>query len=351
MFQKIQQIFGLTTLQETRLLPRAGHVIVKKGQSVTAQEVVAEALVGTKHLLIDVTQNFNLPPEKAQAAIKCKEGQRLKKGDVLAQHAGLIPRTLRAPEDARVLLVNDGKIFLETARRGINLQAGLPGRVVEVYEGLGITIEAQGALIQGLWGNQRIESGQLQIAIEKPNDVLKSDDVDVSRRGSIVVGGHCHKADTLQMARDSAIRGLILSSITPDLVPQAMKMPYPIMTTDGIGRRAMNLSAFKLLTSNANREATIFAQRFDYYKGTYPKVLLQITGASNFPEHDVLGVVEEGQRVIIIAAPYTGSTGFVRALPKKKTTLPNGVHTYVAHVELENGEKVIVPLSNLEIIQ
>ncbi len=348
--RKIRHIAGLGAIREARYLPRRGRVLVENGQTVHAGEIIAETLIGRKHVLLDARDLLSLGEDVSKVKLLCEERQRVKAGTPLLQISGIPPRVLRAPQDGRVLLADGAQVLLEVAREPINLAAGLSGQVVEVQDGWGAVIQAEGAIVEGLWGNGRFETGSLVVVIEKPADILRPEDVDVSRRGTVVVGGSCQDAEVLKTAKDSPVRGLIVSSLNPELLPLAQRMPFPIMTTDGLGRRAMNSAAFKLLTTSADRIVTVFAQPFNRALGQTPKAVIELAGMSALPELEQVQQPAPGDKVLLTLEPYPGAVGVIHQILPRRKRLPNGVRTYVAQVNLENGERVHIPLANLELL-
>ena len=46
----------------------------------------------------------------------------------------------------------------------------------------GAVVETTGALIQGLWGNGRLDFGLMNVVVEEPDGILTSDQLDVRMR-------------------------------------------------------------------------------------------------------------------------------------------------------------------------
>ena len=65
-----------------------------------------------------------------------------------------------------MIAVGGGQVLLETAETTLQLRAGMPGMVVEVVADRGVVIRNYGSLIQGLWGNGRMDTGLLVNAAE-----------------------------------------------------------------------------------------------------------------------------------------------------------------------------------------
>lgn len=346
----VYHVLPLTTIERERVLPVSGNVIAKLNQKVNPTDVIAEATWAREHFLIDVARALGISPNAADRLIRVKEGDKLSKDAEVAVSKGIIPRTVRSPRDGRVVVVGGGQILAETGDTTVELKAGLPGTVIQIIPGRGAVIRTCGSLIQGNWGNGRIESGMLLNMTEKPDDVLPASRLDVSLRGSIILAGLLKDADTLRAAAELPVRGLILSSISPALLPTAQQMRFPIVAIDGFGNIPMNSAAYKLLTSNAKREVTINAEPFNRFSGARPEVLIPLPVSQEPPPPKDIEALEPGQTVRMRRAPYAGSTGTLVRISPGLVTLPSGLRTRAAEVKFEDGEQSFVPLVNLEIV-
>jgi hypothetical protein len=239
---------------------------------------------------------------------------------------------------------------METGDASIRLRAGVPGTIIQIIPNRGAIIRTVGALIQGSWGNGRIDTGLLLNLTENPADVLDAARLDVSLRGSIILAGILRNAETLRIAAELPVRGLILSSISPSLLPAAQKMRFPIVAIDGFGKSPMNSAAYKLLTSNAKRDVTINAEAFNRYTGARPEVIIPLPASRELPPPTDVDTLDIGQTVRMRRAPYAGMIGTLTKLPAGLSTLPSGLRAPAAEVKLENEGQILVPLVNLEIV-
>jgi hypothetical protein len=186
--------------------------------------------------------------------------------------------------------------------------------------------------------------------LEKPDDVLNAGRLDVSLRGSVILGGHVRDLETLKAAAELPVRGLILSSLLSPLIVPAYQMRYPIIVTDGFGAMPMNSAAFKLLTTNNKREVTVNAEHFDRYAGNRPEVIIPLPVSSEPPEPNNFETFAVGQTVRLRRPPSAGMIGTLSSLPAGLSTLPTGLRAPAAEVKLESGETLLVPLVNLEVV-
>jgi hypothetical protein len=350
MLAPVLHILSLTTIVRERVLPVAGKVNVSVNQRVNPTDVVAEANFAREHVLLDVARIFGVTAAAADKMIKVKEGDRLTEGALVAGNGRFLSRSIRAPRAGRVMVAGGGQVLMEVGDARISLRAGLPGVVTQLIPERGAVIRTVGALIQGVWGNGRIENGVMTSLLEKEDDVLTADRLDVSLRGSVILGGHVRDLETLRTAAEMPVRGLIVSSLHASLLQPAMQMRYPILVLDGFGAMPMNSAAFKLLTSNEKNEVTVNAEFPDRYSGGRPEAIipLQVTSEPDEPEDFVLFSV--GQKVRMRRSPQAGMIGAITSLPEGLSRLPSGLRAPAAEVKLENGEAVLVPLVNLEVV-
>jgi len=350
MLAPVHHILPLTTILRERVLPINGKVNAHLNQKVNPADVVAEASLAREHSLLDVAGALNLSADAADKLIRCKVGDRVSAGAVIAARPGLLSKTVKTPRDGRVVAAGGGEVLIEVGESRLELRAGIPGSVVEVISDRGVVIQTAGALVQGVWGNGRVDTGILTNLAEQPDAVLTAGRLDVSLRGSVILAGQCKDADTLQAAAELPVRGLILASLFPSLLPLAREMRYPIVLTDGFGSIPMNSASFRLLTTNVKREATLNAEMPDRYGAGQPEIIIPLPVSSELAPPQAVVAFAAGLTVRLRRPPATGMIGTILTVHPGLTTLPSGLRAPAADVKLENGEQVLVPLINLEVV-
>lgn len=346
----VHHILPLATIERERTLPVNGKVLVKLDQKVASTDVIAEAAWSSEHILIDVARTLEVSGAEADKLMRVRTGDKVAAGSELAISPGIFPRILKAPHAGRVVAAGGGQLLLATGDTVIALKAGLNGTVIQIIPDRGATIRAVGALIQGLWGNGKIDTGLMLNLTENRTDVLTASRLDVSLRGSVLLGGILEDVETLHVADSLPVRGLVLSSISPALLGVARQMQFPIVVTDGFGRMPMNSVAYKLLTSNAKREVTLNAEAFDRYSGVRPEVLIPLPVSQEPPLPRDVDTLAPGQIVRLRRAPRAGEIATLVELRSGMVELPSGMRARSAEVRLEDGEQILVPLVNLEIV-
>ncbi len=351
MLAPVTHHLALTTIIRKRILPVDGEVIVKLNQKVAATDVVAEASFSHSHNLIDVARLLSISPAAAEKMIGLQVGEEVDEGTVVATSKGLIPRQIKVRQSGRVVAIGGGQILIDISQRDFQLKAGISGQVIEVIPNRGVVIQEVGGLIQGVWGNGKIDRGRLHILAQKPNEILAASQLDISLRSLVLLAGSCQDAESLKAAADITARGLILSSLHPSLLGLARKMPFPIIVTDMIGKQSMNAAAFKILSTNGQRDnVSLNADTLNRYKGTRPEVVIPLPQTNLPPEPRDVESFAPGQSVRLLRAPQAGAMGTLVNLPAIQQLLPNGLRVTSGVVRLENGEQITVPLVNLEVL-
>lgn len=350
MLAPVSHNLALTTIIRKRLLPVHGEVIARLNQRVLATDVIAEAEFSYKHHLIDVARILGIKPDAAEKMVSVRVGEKLAAGAVVTS-GGLIPREIKVEHSGRVMAVGGGQILLDIAEKEFELKAGISGEVIELIPNRGAVIQEVGALIQGVWGNGRVSSGNIHVLVQKPTDILAASQFDISLRSLVILAGSCQDAESLKSAADITVRGLILSSIHPSLLGLARKMPYPIIVTDAIGKQAMNANAYKIMSTNNQREnVTVNAEAYHRYKGTRPEIIIPLPHTDLPPAPRDVETFAPGQKVRLRRAPHAGAMGTLTHLPAGLKTLENGLRVLAGEVKLNNGEQITVPLVNLEVL-
>jgi hypothetical protein len=349
MLAPITHILPLTTIRRERLLPVLGKVVVRKGQKVSATDTIAEANLAPSHLLLDVARGLGLPPEKADDLIQVDANSQIVEDDIIAGPVGLTRRVVRSPQSGRVILAGSGQVLIEVNSKPFELKAGLPGVVAELFPEKGALIETTGALIQGVWGNNKIDFGLMNDLAKEPDHEFTSDQMDVSFRGSMILAGHVEQAEALKAAADLPVRGLILASINPDLIPLAADLKIPVIILEGFGRRPFSSVAFKLLSTNEQREIALNAEPWDRYKGTRPEIVIPLPASGQPDPPTETDVFKPEQQVRIQKAPHLGQIGSLVAL-LGAAEFPGGLRAPAAEVRLDDGETAVLPLANLEVL-
>ena len=346
----------LATLKRERLLPMPGEVLAKMNQRVEVSTVVAHALVADEHRLVDVARQLGVRNDKAETFMVKHENDEVKKGEPLAIRKtalGLATTRVPSPVDGLLVLSGDGKALLAAISKPFELRAGLPGTIVDLVPDRGVVIELTGALLEGVWGNERDDFAVLRV-LGGPEDKLLPEQVEAGLRGVVLAVGLLEDAAVFKQITEVRLRGLIIGSLPVELIPEVQKLAIPVLVTSGFGLQGFSSAAHTLLVGNNGREVWINAQAWNRYTGKRPEVIIPLPSPGQSPPPPVDGqALQAGVHVQIVRGPKAGRLGEVRSLSERAVLIPSGLRTPVASVQLEQSSEpeVVVPFANLEIIE
>lgn len=349
MLAPVTHIHPLAKIRRTRTLPDKGNVLVLMGQQVQPQDVIAESCPKTRHTLIDVPAALGIPHQRFHRSMITRGvGDRLLKGDILAETKKRLNRVLRAQADGEIIMISRGRVLYELQETPQPMTADYPGTVAEVIPEYGVVIEVTGALIQGKWGNGRVSSGPLQCIHTDAGGMLTSAHMDSSLRGLIGVAGQCRDQAALLAAAELPVKGLILGSMSARLIETALQLPFPLVLLEGFTGTGINQAAAKILYEHEKRDACLNAAIPERYSGERPEVIIPLPESA-----DALADVNEyqaGKMVRVMDDQYKSSIGIIEAVYPEAVLLSNGLRAKIASVRLENNKKITLPVVNLEIL-
>ncbi len=340
-----------TEIRRERLMPASGRIIARRGQRVNPIDIVAESQLRPEHILLDIARGLGLSPKEADHYIQRRVGDEVGEGDVIAGPVGIGRRVVRTPRSGTVVLAGGGQVMLELEGEYSELKAGYSGVVADIIGDQGVIIESVGSLIQGVWGNGKVNFGLLNLLVHAPNEITTPGMVDVSLRGSVVLGGTCEDEKVLLTAEDLPVRGMILASMDASLVPAAMSVSYPLVLIEGFGHLPMNQEAFNILTSGSRRDTTVMAEPWNRITNTRPEVVVSLPEGVRPEPLKELSTFAVGQMVRVVTPPYKSMTGTLTNIHPGLSVLPSRIRAQTGAVRLLNGDIVQVPLANLEILR
>lgn len=347
----LTHVLPLTTIRRERSLPIPGAVTARVNQKVQAADVVAEAETTPRHIFLDIARSLGIPRQEVAKLLTRAEGDRVEAGEALAGPVGFSRRTVRTPSDGRIVQIMDGRVLLAVRGQHFELRAGFPGTITATDGTSIVSLETTGALIQAKWGNGGQDFGVMRMIGEGSGSRLQTGQLDINLRGAVLVAGTCDHPAPLHQATELSVRGVILGSISSELIPVARRLPYPLVILEGFGRLAINEPAYNLLSSNVGREAAIDARPSSPYGNRKPEVIIPLPATKETDLPDEVILLESGVRVRILRSPHQSQVGVVQEILDQAVVYPSGVRAWSAVVALEAEGSVTVPLANLEVLQ
>lgn len=344
-------INGLTGFQRARLLPIDGAVRVLIGQSVNPETVIAEASLAPQVEVLDLRPVVGgISRRELQPMIEREVGERVETGDVIISTGGTLNRVLRATANGIVRAITSEQVILEVFRRPYQLRAAYQGDVVEIIPNRGVILQMRGGLVQGVWGNGQHADGKLAAAAENPAQLLDVAHLRAECVDAIVLAGRVNNLDVLKRAENLPVRGMIVGSISSQLIAAAQQLKFPLMVLNGFGPVGMDAVSYRLLRSNQGRRVALAAFEWNREQGVRPEVFIPLPLDST-PASPPLREFAQGQTVRVNTLPYLGQVGQIARIYAEPVPMPSGVKATAADVLLKTGQRLMVPLLNLDVIE
>jgi hypothetical protein len=246
----------------------------------------------------------------------------------------------------------------------VEIEAYIPGEVIEVIPREGAVVETDAAFIQGIIGIGGETHGDLVVLADTSADRLTEDRISQDTKGKIIVGGSSVTGQALKKAREVGAAGVIAGSIdNQDLIDFLgyelglaitgnEELNLTLVVTEGFGDMAMSQRAFDIFKKFDGYLACINGTTQIRAGVMRPEVIIPHEEVSGDEREDTLGGgMTKGTPVRIIREPYFGFIGQIEALPVELAVVESGSKVRVAQVKLEKGEIVTVPRANLELIE
>ena len=343
------QITPDTEIRRIRIMPARGNILVRKGERVNPDDVIAETKVNSKYYGLDVARGLGVSAEEVLKYINIPEGKEFRKGKILAGPRGISKRVVRAPSDGTLLKVYRGVAILKDSGQLFYLKSGLTGKVTEIIPHRGVVIETKGALIQAVWGNGNLGAGQLVefndtqsvrfLKVSRPNEI---EDMVIFTRVSL-------DQFTLRRIKNFHLKGLILPSVNPSLIQDLLGFPYAVVVLDSFSNRQMNIKAQKILSKSVGHRIEISAVPWEQEYGNRPEIIIPKIQNNVDSESTESKINDEGHQVKIVSSPYAGEMGRFLCI-NRVSRLSNGLLAKSAEVLLANGNQVTVPINNIEFV-
>ena len=347
----------LTIIRRECRLPEeaSGSVKLKvsAGERVDVRDIVATGSRPAPYIIIEAARFFGLRrPQDLDKLVRMNLGDRVEAGQVIAGKSLTRGKRLYSPVTGYIAYIGDGRIIMQEMAETISLEAGVRGRVAAIEEGRGVSIDAVGAQIQGVWGNDRNVIATLEMMPEAGIQAITSNSLETRFSGAMLVTRNPLTAEMVQAIAEQDFAGIIAPSMDATLLEAVLALRGAVILIDGFGDMRMSAAIYNLLESFAGHQATVDANQPNRWESRYPEVIINLPANTEERPSRPSGLLalRPGMSVRVTREPHLGATGRVTKIPKNPTRLPNGLRLPCAQVELVIGETVFVPLANLELL-
>jgi hypothetical protein len=359
-----------TVIRRVRRLPLKGVVLVRVGQRVKAEDVVAEAKLPGLVRPINVVSKLGIAPDELPRVLLKKEGDAVAENEPFARTAGLFglfKSECRSPVDGTIESASPvtGQVIIRGQPTALRKLAYVAGTIVDVREGESATVEVTGTLIQGIFGLAGEAVGPLEVVVDSPDDVLDAAGVRPEHAGKVIVGGSLVTAGAVRAAVEHGVKGIVSGGLDDTDVRAALgyelgvaitgeeTLGVTVIITEGFGRIGMAKATFELLQKRSGLLASINGATQIRAGVIRPEIIIPLDKQPSQQEAGggEAGALQIGTRLRAIREPYFGRLGRCTALPAELETLPTEAKVRVLEVEFDDGARVILPRANVELIK
>lgn len=357
-----------------RRLPVKGEVLVRAGQRVEPEDVVARAFVLGTPQIVNVARALGIVPAQVERVMRREVGNKVTQGEALAR-SGLM-RACPAPVSGIITAVDKetGYITITPDPAKFELQAMVRGIVMDIIPYIGVQIETPAAQAHGIFGFGGSQSGVLRLIVTDPSEPLLPEMIDARSAYAIIIGGSSVNAAALRRAVQEQVRGMIVGSIAEQELRAFFSWPslsqwnlgrsqwhlptadqqapsFTLVVTEGFGDKPMARPIFDLLSDHDRKEALIEGTTALRGPHIRPRVVIPLSVRNaNIQINAPQTMLRPGTHVRLLDAEHLGQTGIVRSVSYTPRRLASNVRTATVDVQIDEGGTVVLPHTSVDVL-
>lgn len=362
------------TVRKNRVLPLPGKTLVKVGDKVQAETVVARTEMPGKVFSVNVAGRLSIPPGDVLKYMVKREGDAVEKDEIIAESKAFVSwlkATCFSPIKGTIESISSitGQVLLREPPQPLEVRAYIDGTVVDVTEGEGVVVESTATFIQGIFGIGGEAVGNLEMAVGSPDEQLTPDKIDEGHRDKILVGGSLVRRDAIEKAVKVGATGIVVGGIFDEDLKELLgydlgvaitgseQIGLTLVVTEGFSEIKMAQKTFELLKRRAGAKASINGATQIRAGVLRPEIIVPISegmgveGASEPEKAEEEGGMGVGDMVRVIREPYFGRIGKVVGLPVQPQTIETETKVRVVEIKFADDSTVIIPRANVEVIK
>lgn len=359
-----------TKVTSHRILPLLGDVIVKKGDLLKAEDIVAKTHLPGKVHAINAVNRLGIQPKDLREYMLKKEGDTVQKDEIIAETKPwikMLKTVLLSPITGTIETISNvtGQVLLREPPRPIQVFAHIDGTVIEVTEKEGVVMETTATFIQGIFGVGGETVGELAIAVDKPGDILTVERIQSIHKDKIIAGGAFIQHDVIDKAKKVGVKGIIVGGFNDEYLRKLLgydlgvaitgseEIGITIIITEGFGQIPMAQRTFELLKSRSGAKTSMNGATQIRAGVVRPEIIIPYSGKASEEEMEkpINRGMEVGDSVRVIRVPYFGRIGKIKALPFPPKVIETEATVRVLDVEFPDGSTATVPRTNVEMIE
>lgn len=363
------KVLKKTIFKKERILPLKGDVLVKSGDQLTPDTIVASTNLPGNVQMLKVSNILNIDPKDVVEALQIKEGQEVKKGDIIAETSGIFgmfKSSVESPVDGTIESISQstGRVVVREAPIPVEVDAYVSGVVDDVVENEGIVLKSNAAFIQGIFGIAGEKRGDLLVVSSGPEEELTADQITGDMKGKILIGGSFLSLEAYKKALSVQVAGIVVGGFNYyDLkailgynlgvaITGTEKLNTALIVTEGYGSIPMSEATFSLLKENDGKAASINGATQIRAGVIRPEIVIPLDSENtdNDSSSKIPEGIQEGSTVRVIRSPNFGKIGKVISLPSELNKMESETMVRVAEINID-GNNILIPRANLEMVE
>lgn len=334
------------TIVRRRVLPPPADVLVAAGDVVRPETPVARGRAEGRLLAVDLARGLLAGTAEVAAHLLVGVGQRVTAGQPLARRRGRLERhEVHSPANGVVEALADGRLFVREPGPVVVAHAHLPGRIAEVLPERGAAVCCLGTVVRGVWGTGGEGRGTLAVRCERPEEPLTWDRVGRDDAGTVLVGGVLRDPRVLHRARQFGLAGVVVGSVRPTLVGACRGLGLPVLCIEGIGGLPLAPPIYEALQGAHGRYAALSAGEGELI---LPAGTPDPCAAADRDDAPLPAAV--GALVRITRPPHLGALARIIDLHPTEPTV-GAYEPDAVEVRLSDGQRAVLPLANVEVLE
>lgn len=357
-----------TTVDKMRRLPLLGEVYPKVGDIVNYDDIIAKTEISGDPEIVKLAMQLGLEPDDCPKFMTKQIGDKVEKGEQIAFYSalwGLIKKEIKSPITGTIESYSDitGQLILRGAPIPVEIDAYIPGKVIEVMPREGAVIETNAAFIQGIFGIGGEVHGDIKVIVSGNDQTLEADMINAEHNDKVLISGNMVTLGALKKAVEVGVAAIVsggvrhddLTTFTGEEIGVAItgqeEVGLTLIITEGFGRMNMSLRTFELLKEFDGYRASVNGTTQIRAGVLRPEIIVPHNIAEEDDGDGISQGMVSGTPIRIIRQPYFGAIGMVHSLPVELQRLESESAVRVIRIELDGGEVVTVPRANVEIIE
>lgn len=317
----------------------------------------------------DVAFEIKCKPEELPQHMLRTVGQEVKKDQMIAKKGeaqAFFTKTALAPVSGIISDIDTktGKVTISRPFREVIVNAYIEGRVSEVMETRGCVIETPGIKINGIFGLGRETHGEIRVLVNGPDQVLEADMITSDCKDKIIIGGSFATNDALSKAIEVGAKGVVTGTANYFNLTQSLgvklgigitgqeDIPLTVILMEGFGHLNMRREVWETLAALEGMTASMNGATQIRAGAIRPEIIVSFFGYEGELAKPVRYDIDlkQGAEIRIVSEPYFGAVGIIAEITKEPMMIETEAKVPVVKVLLANGEQVVVPRANVEML-